>query len=132
MMKRLIPLLIVCLGIAPPASAISLFTKHWKGHYLDGNPNADFVTEARRVGCYICHVKAQDKKKVRNEYGNALSKYLDAEDFPKDWVEQNPEEAKKRIIEAFKKVEQELSGDERKFGEKIEAGDLPAIDSGWE
>jgi len=131
-MKRLIVVLILSIGFAPSASAISLFNKHWKEHYLDGNPNAGFVRAARSAGCYICHVKGKEKKKVRNEYGNALSKYLDAADFPKDWVKENPEEAKKMIIEAFKKVEQDISADDRKFGEKIKAGELPATDAGLE
>lgn len=129
-MKRLTLLLTCVVLFALPASAISEFHRQWKDHYLVGNNNAVFVKTARKAGCYICHVKEQPKKDARNEYGTALSKYLDADDFQKDWVRANPEEAKRKIVVAFKKVEEELSKDESKYGVKIKNGDLPASDSG--
>ena len=54
----------------------------------------------------------------------------DADDFPKEWVKNNPEECKKKIVAAFKKVEEELSKDKSKFGDKINRSELPAADSG--
>ncbi len=129
-MRRLVFATLFVVIFATPASAISLFNKHWKEHYLANNPNVLFVSAARKAGCYICHVKGENKKKVQNEYGTALSRYLSAEDFPKEWVKANPEEAKKRIIAAFKKVEEDLSKDGQAFGEKISDGELPAVDSG--
>ena len=87
----------------------------------------DFKKMGRKAGCYICHVKGEDKKKVRNEYGEALHKYLGAEDFPKDWVKENPEESKKKILEAFKKVSEMKSKDGKKYGDKTTiAGDPDA------
>jgi hypothetical protein len=62
--------------------------------------------------------------------GTALAEHLRAEDFPEDWVNANPEEAKRRIIEAFERVEGELSADGQRFGEKIRVGELPAAASG--
>ena len=115
---------------AAPASAISLFHSHWKSHYLTADANPEFVTTARKAGCYICHVKGKPKQDVQNEYGAALSQYLDADDFPKEWVKKHPEEAKRRILEAFKKVEEDLSKDRQTFGNKIAGGKLPAVDSG--
>jgi hypothetical protein len=113
-----------------PSYAINLFHAEWKQHYLTGNPNALFVASARKAGCYICHVKGESKKDVRNEYGAALSKHLDADEFPKAWVKANPEEAKRRIVAAFKNVEVDQSKDNEEFGQKIRAGKLPAVDSG--
>lgn len=129
-MKRLALIVVGCLLFASPVSAITEFHKQWKNYYLLDNPDKDFVRTARKTGCYICHVKGQKKEDVQNEYGTVLAKYLDADDFTDDWVKANPDEAKRRIVAAFKKVEEELSQDDRKFGDKIKNGQLPAIDSG--
>ena len=86
----------------------------------------------RKTSCNVCHVKGEDKKKVRNEYGNAISKYLKSKDFPKDWVKENPEEAKKKIVAGFKKANEHKSKDGKTFGEKIKANQLPATDAGLE
>lgn len=115
---------------ATPGFAISIFHVHWKDHYLTGNNNGIFVNTARKAGCYVCHIKGERKEDVRNEYGAALAACLSADDFPKDWAKANPEEAKKRIIAALEKVEEELSADKKKFGDKIKNGSLPAVDSG--
>ena len=129
-MKRLAVLVCFCM-LATPAMAISEFGKQWKNHYLSGDDvNADFVKKGRKAGCYVCHVKGEDKKKVRNEYGNAIHKFLKAEDFPKDYVKANPEEAKKKIIEGFKKAAEMKSKDGKAFGEKIKNNELPATDAG--
>ena len=80
-----------------PAMATSVFSTHWKNAYVkvDG-VDEDFKKNAGRASCYICHIKNHpDKKKVRNEYGEAINKYLKMKDFEKDWVKANPEEAKK-------------------------------------
>ncbi|MGI9473482.1 MAG: hypothetical protein ACR2NZ_18215 [Rubripirellula sp.] len=94
------------------AQGISLFNRHWIEHYLsDPDMDEETAKQARSAGCYLCHVKGKEKKTSRNEYGEALSKFLDASDFPDDWVEANPEEAKRKIITAFQKVEEELRDD---------------------
>lgn len=129
-MNRIVLACLMSAVVSSPALAIGLFNKVWLEHYVTDNSDETFVKVARGAGCYLCHVKGEDKKKVRNEYGRALAQYLDAEDFSKDWVDANPEEAKRKIIEAFEKVEEELASDDRKFGQKIGAGELPAADSG--
>ena len=75
-------------------------------------------------------MKGEDKKKVRNEYGTSLMKFLKAKDFPKDYIKENPEEAKAKILEGFKKVNELKSEDGEVFGEKIKAGKLPATNAG--
>ena len=129
-MKRLALLFGCLLLFTPPAFAISEFSKQWKAEYLGEDADEEFVKVGRKAGCYVCHVKGEDKKKVRNEYGNALHEYLDAEDFPKDWVKENPEEAKEKIVAAFKKVAEKKSKDGKTFGEKIKNNELPATDAG--
>ena len=114
-----------------PAMGISEFGKQWKNEYLGGDDvDEEFQKIGRKAGCYVCHVKGEDKKKVRNEYGNAVHKYLKAEDFPKEYIKENPEEVKTKILEGFKKAAEHESKDGKKFGDKIENNQLPATDAG--
>ena len=129
-MKRL-AVLVACLMLANPAMAISEFGKQWKNKFLGAEDvDEDFKRAGRKAGCYVCHVKGEDKKKVRNEYGTAVHKYLKAEDFSKEYVKENPEEAKKKILEGFKKAAADKSKDGNTFGDKIKNNELPATDAG--
>ena len=111
--------------------ATSTFNKQWKEVYLSGDDvDADFKKTARKAGCYVCHVKGKDKKEVRNEYGEAVHQYLDAEEFSKEYVKENEEKAAEQIQEGLKKAAEEKSEDGRTFGEKLEALELPATNSG--
>lgn len=130
-MKRLALMFGCMLMMASPAMAIAEFGKQWKEKYLSGDDVSDeFKSAGRKAGCFTCHVKEEDKKKVRNEYGQALHKFLKAEDFPKEYLKSNPEEAQKKIFEGFEKAADLMSKDGKKFGDKIKAGELPATDSG--
>jgi len=129
-MKRL-AVLFACLMLASPAMAISEFGKQWKNKFLGAEDvDEDFKKAGRKAGCYVCHVKGEDKKKVRNEYGTTIHKYLKAEDFSKEYVKENPEEAKMKILEGFKKAAAAKSKDGNTFGDKIKNNQLPATDAG--
>ena len=52
------------------ASALPPFNKEWVAKYNPGDKNAAFA-EAK---CNVCH--AGESKKMRNEYGKAVGKYL--------------------------------------------------------
>lgn len=110
--------------------ATSEFNKQWKKEYLGEGTDAEYVKTARKAGCFVCHVKGEDKKQVRNEYGMAVRQYLDAHDFGREYVKANPEEARMRIVEGFKKAGEQKSSDGRMFGEKIESNELPATNAG--
>ncbi|MEM1068576.1 MAG: hypothetical protein AAGG48_08595 [Planctomycetota bacterium] len=129
-MKRLLIVFSCLMLCASPAMAISEFGKQWKEKYLGGEDvDEDFKRAGRKAGCYVCHVKGE-KKEVQNEYGIALKKYLKAKDFPREYVKAKPEEAKKKILEGFKKAGELESKDGKKFSEKLEKNELPATDSG--
>ncbi len=130
-MTRLAVLSACLMLLASPAMATSVFSKHWREEYLDRDKVDDeFYREGRRAGCYICHVKGHpDKKEVRNEYGQSVREYLREDDFPLDWVKENPEEAKKLILKGFKQANEHESADGDKFGDKLKAGKLPATDA---
>ena len=120
--------------MSAPAMATSAFNKQWKAKHTgdDSEASTEFKAAAKKAGCNICHIKGKKKKEKdsRNEYGRAINKFLKAKDFPKDYVKANPEEAKKKILEGFKKAAEEKSSDEKKFGEKIKNNELPATDAG--
>ena len=135
MKRAFVLMLVAAVMTSSPAMAISHFKKVWGEHYTPSEgPGADdvdpeFKKATRKAGCYLCHVKGEDKKKVRNEYGEALHKYLKAEDFSKDRIKAEPEKVQEEIVAAFKKVEEMKSKDEKTFGAKIKANELPATDA---
>jgi hypothetical protein len=117
--------------LATPVLATSDFNKQWKSKYLsDEKVDPDFKKAAGKQGCYICHVYKEDKKKVRNEYGKAIHKFLKAEDFPKEWIKENPDEFKKKVFEGLDKAGELKSTDGKTFAEKIKNNEFPATDSG--
>ena len=70
--------------------------------------------KVKTVKCGVCH--PEKKKKIRNNYGKALAKALDAKKV-KD---------KKKLKAAFEKVEKMPSATKDKtFGDLIKAGKLP-------
>ena len=116
---------------ASPVMATSTFSRFWKAEYLDAEKaDEEFLKLGKKAGCYVCHIKGhEDKKKARNEYGKAVREYLKEKDFPKEWVKDNPEEAKKKILEGFKKAGEHKSSDGDKFGDKLKDNKLPATDA---
>lgn len=129
-MKRIALVMGILACMVTPSFAISEFGKQFKAQVMDSDASEEFKKEVKKANCYVCHVKGEDKKKVRNEYGEAVHKFLDGKDFPKDYLKSNPEEAKAKILEGFKKAGELKSKDGKMFSEKIEAGELPATDAG--
>ena len=131
-MRRFAILFLCCALLAGPAAATSEFNKQWKSRYLSEDNKEltdDFKKKVRSAGCYVCHVKKHpDKKKARNEYGKAIHKFLKEDDFPKDWVKANPEEAKQKIREGFKKAGELKNKAGESFTARIKKGLLPTDD----
>jgi hypothetical protein len=118
--------------VASTVEANSTFNKFWKEKFLPEDVDEGFKDAARKQGCYICHVYGEKKDEVRNEYGTAIHEYLKAEDFPKDYVKDNPDEAKAKIWEGFAKAGKHKSKDGKAFEDKIKNNEIPATDSGKE
>lgn len=141
-MKRVFVVMLIAAmmsTLATPAMAITHFKKIWGEHYTPkgDEPGAEdvdpeFMKISRKAGCNLCHVKGEDKKKVRNEYGEALHKYLKAEDFSKDRIKAEPDKVKEEIIAALKKVADVKNKEGDTFGERIKANKLPATDANLE
>lgn len=129
-MTRLVMMFLLIATAGSHAFAITEFNKQWKDHYLGNNAPKGFKLAAQEAGCNVCHVKGEDKKKVRNEYGNAIMKYLKAKDFPKPRITAEPEKVKAEILKGFEAAGELKSVDGKTFAEKIKAGELPATDAG--
>lgn len=128
-MKRIALMTGFCVLMITPSFAISEFGKQFKEQVLESEASDTYKKEVRKANCYICHVKGEDKKEVRNEYGQAVKKFLDAETFTKEYIKENPDEAKAKILEGFKQANELKSSDGKTFGEKIKAEELPATDA---
>ncbi len=128
-MKRLAIMFGLVALFATPSFAISEFGKQFKAQVLESDAPDEFKKTVKSANCYVCHVKGEKKDEVRNEYGKAVKKFLSAEDFPKEYIKEKPEEVKAKILAGFKKANELKSSDGRVFGAKIKAHELPATDA---
>src|SRR2546430_17681739 len=81
------------------ASALPPFNKEWVAKYNSGDKNAAF-SEAK---CNVCH--AGESKKMKNEYGKAVGKYLSKAKYNE--VKEDEAKAKQYILEGLQKAEGE-------------------------
>ena len=85
-MKRLglacVGVLVIATLFSPTCLAIAPFYKEFKGKYVEGNNNEEFVAKVKATKCNICHVGK--KKKTRNDYGKELDNLLDKKTDKKD------------------------------------------------
>jgi hypothetical protein len=98
----------------PPYPAI--FKEVYEGN---GAAIKDAITGDKK--CNVCH-EGTDKK-MRNEFGKALSKHFGKDDFTK--LKGDKEALAAGLKEAFKKVEKDKNSDGKTFGELLKDGKLP-------
>lgn len=99
------------------ASALPPFNKEWVAKYNAGDKNSAFA-EAK---CNVCH--AGESKKMKNEYGKAVGKYLTKAKYNE--IKEDEAAAKKYILEGLQKAENDKDGSGKSYGELIKAGKLP-------
>lgn len=121
---------VLCLA-AGPVSALPQFKKDFADKYVEGSNDAAFADAVKKAGCYVCHVKGEDKE-VRNAYGEALAKLIpgDAKERLAKAKENGTEDAEKEklnkeLAAAFKKVEAMKSPSGPTYGELLKAHKLP-------
>ena len=100
------------------ASALPPFNAAWKAKYNPDEKNAAFA-EAK---CNVCH--AGESKKMKNEYGKAVGKYLTKAKYTE--IKEDEAAAKKYIEEGLQKAEGEKGGSGKTYGEMLKAGKLPS------
>src|SRR5437868_12954446 len=120
-MKKVCVCVVVCLiGLAwsmQSASALPPFNKEWVAKYNEGEKNAAF----KEAKCNICH--AGESKKMKNEYGKAVGKYLTKAKYNE--IKEDEAAAKKYIQEGLQKAEGEKGSAGTSYGEVLKAGKLP-------
>ena len=121
-MKKVCACVVLCLFAvawsAQSASALPPFNKEWVAKYNPGEKNAAF----KDAKCNVCH--AGDNKKMKNEYGKAVGKYLTKANYLK--IKEDDAAAKKYILEGLQKAESEKSSAGKSYGELLKAGKLPS------
>jgi hypothetical protein len=117
---RLLGMMCVWLAMATSAWAIPPFWKEWQDKYLTGNPNAEFVKAATAAKCDVCHQKGMPKK-LRNEYGDAVNKFVTKNGAAGLGVHALRAYVRQGLDDAAK----ELSSTSETFGKRIENGQLP-------
>jgi hypothetical protein len=126
------------------AMAIPPFKNEFEAVYVKENPATPQETALAEAAmattgkCWVCHVNMSNRgekglgKKIRNNYGKALSQLLKKEDFGSERRAEEPDKVKAEIQEAMKKVEAMKSdpdnADSPTFGELMAAGKLPGND----
>jgi hypothetical protein len=124
-MKKVWMCLLIVLVVAglfmPSASALPPFNKEWMAKYKDGSKNAKFVEAVETAKCNVCH--QGESKKMRNEYGKAVGKYLTKAKYNE--IKDDEAAAKKYILEGLQKAEGEKNGGGKSYGDVMKAGTLP-------
>src|SRR3982751_2987025 len=95
------------------ASALPPFNKEWVAKYNAGEKYAAY-TEAK---CNVCH--AGESKKMKNEYGKAVGKYLTKAKYNE--IKEDENAAKKYIQEGLQKAEGEKNAAGKSYGDLIKA-----------
>ena len=113
-----------------PAFAIKQLNDQFKAIYAGDDADPAFkelVTEAK---CNVCHVEKENKKKVRNPFGEALHEALEKDEFPLAEFKKDQEKFADRLKDILKKIEEKESGDpdHKTFGKRMEAKLLPGGD----
>lgn len=129
-MKKICFVLILAgfaLSTVSPVFANKQIKEAFAENYAGEEANADFKKLVGEAKCYICHVKGEDKKKVRNQYGTALHEALEKAEFPVKEFKKEPKKFAAQIKEIFKSVEPRESGDEKHktFADRMKANLLP-------
>lgn len=132
MRKYLIVLVVACLAMTatPPAYAFKQVSDLFKEVYDGDDANEDFKALVAKAKCYICHVKAEKSKKVRNPYGKALHELMEKEEFPVKDFKKDPKKYADQLKKIFEKAEEEKTEDKEHntFGARIKANLLPGGD----
>jgi phage terminase large subunit-like protein len=122
--------LVVSTSAASPAFAIKQLSDQFKKMYLTDKATPEFKAAIEEAKCNVCHVEKENKKKVRNYYGNAVHEALEKDKFPLAELKKTPEKFADRLNDIFKKLEEEKSGDaeKRTYSARMKANLSPGGD----
>ena len=122
--------LAISTSAASPAFAIKQLADQFKKLYLTDKATPEFKAAIEDAKCNVCHVEKENKKKVRNYYGNAVHEALEKDKFPLAELKKSPEKLAERLNDIFMKLEEEKSGDaeKRTYSARMKANLSPGGD----
>jgi hypothetical protein len=122
--------LAISASAASPAFAIKQLSDQFKTLYLNDKATPGFKSAIEDAKCNVCHVEKENKKKVRNYYGEAVHEALEKDKFPLAELKKDPAKFADRLNDIFKKLEEEKSGDadKRTFSARMKADLSPGGD----
>lgn len=130
-MKKLVVAVLVTfimLTFVTPSPALNEFKKEFANHYELAYPQtssqARLAERLRVVKCNLCHVPNADKE-IRNKYGKELERWLDARNYSRTRVAEEPRKVHQEILDALLKAEQAKSSTGETYGDRIRQGLLP-------
>lgn len=129
-MKKFLLMMVVAgfaLSAASPAFAVKQLKDAFVAQYAGEKADAEFKKLVEEANCNVCHVDKENKKKVRNPYGETLHEALEKVEFPVKEFAKDPEKYAEQLKEIFKKIETAESGDEKHktFADRMKAKLLP-------
>lgn len=108
---------------ASPAWAVKPFNDAFIREYV--KKDTPFAAKVEAAKCNLCHVDGKPKK-VRNEFGLAVSKHLKKDDVGTGKkIDPDTDDGKKAIAAGLAKALTEKRADGKSFGDVIKAGELP-------
>jgi len=109
---------------ATPAWAIKPFNDGFIKEYT--KKDTPFAAKVEGAKCNLCHIDGKPKK-MRNEFGMAVSKFLKKDDFGEGKkFDPKAEAGQKAIAAGLAKALTEKRADGKSFADVIKAGELPA------
>ena len=130
-MKKLMVCVLVLFSMVAftaQAPALNIFKQTFIQKYNLDEPRTPAqarLAEAVRVQkCNLCHVPDKDKE-FRNNYGQTLEEYLNARDYSRTRIQEEPRKVNDEILQALLKAEQGKSPTGETHGERILKGLLP-------
>ncbi len=115
-----------------PVFAVKQLKDAFGKQYAGDKADEGFKKLVEEASCNVCHVDKENKKKVRNPYGEAVHAILEKDKFPLKDYQKDPanEKLATRLADLLKKLEGEKSGDEahKTFADRMKANLLPGGD----
>jgi hypothetical protein len=115
---------LLILLLSAPALAVKPFNDGFIREYV--KRDTPFAAKVEAAKCNLCHIDGKPKK-MRNEFGMAVSKFLKKDNVgPGKPIDPTTEAGQKAIAAGLAKALEEKRADGKSFGDVIKAGELPA------
>lgn len=126
-MKKLM-MLLLAVGVVTTFAiqqviAVPAFKKAFDQRVTNVSKNAGLVAAAKEAKCNVCHYGKS--KKMKNDFGKAMAKLLDKDDYKSTRIQAEPEKVKAEFDAAFKKLWATKNPKGVTYGALIEQGKLP-------